>query len=104
MLETSIEQQLSIQSLQLQKAALVYRAINHPLRMQMLALLHKHSEMKVTDLYTRLRLEQSVASQHLAILRRAGFAITRRDGKNVYYSVDYDRLQQVHRIAEKLNR
>jgi DNA-binding transcriptional ArsR family regulator len=50
----------------------------------------------------KLRLEQSVASQHLAILRRAGIVSTTRDGKFIYYSVNYQRLAEVVRFVESL--
>lgn len=88
--------------LPLKKAALILRAINHPLRQQMLKLIHQHSKLCVTDLYVKLRLEQSVASQHLAILRRAGFVTTERSGKQIYYAVDYQRLQLVQNLARQL--
>jgi len=47
-------------------------------------------------------LEQSVASQHLAILRRAGVVITERQGKFIYYSLDKDRLNQISKLVEDL--
>jgi len=56
----------------------------------------------VTDIYIKLRLEQSVASQHLAILRRAGVVITERQGKFIYYSLDKDRLAQISKLVEDL--
>jgi len=49
-----------------------------------------------------LRLEQSVASQHLAILRRAGVVITDRQGKFIYYSLDRGRLTQINKLVEEL--
>jgi DNA-binding transcriptional ArsR family regulator len=49
-----------------------------------------------------LRLEQSVASQHLAILRRAGVVVTERQGKFIYYTVDKDRIAQISRLVEEL--
>lgn len=96
------ENELLIEGLQIKKAALIYRAINHPLRNQMLQLLHKNQRMAVTELYVKLRLEQSVASQHLAILRKAGFVNTQRDGKKIFYSVNYARLSQVEQNARGL--
>ena len=53
----------------LKKAALVLRALNHKLRQQLLKLIEEEKKITVTEIYVRLRLEQSVASQHLAILR-----------------------------------
>jgi DNA-binding transcriptional ArsR family regulator len=98
----AIESSLQIENLQLKKAALILRAINHPLRQQLLRLIHQNKQMTVTSIYVKLRLEQSVASQHLAILRKAGLVNTARDGKFIYYSVNYDRLQQLHTIAAQL--
>lgn len=87
----------------LKKTALLYRAVNHQLRQQILSLLHKNSRMTVSRLYAKLRIEQSVASQHLAILRKAGMVINERDGKNVYYRVNYDRLQKFQAISSQLS-
>ena len=93
---------LQLEELQMKKGALILRAINHPLRQQMILLLHQNSQMTVTALFVKLRLEQSVASQHLAILRKANFVSTKREGKFIYYSVNYQRLEQVHEIAKSL--
>jgi DNA-binding transcriptional ArsR family regulator len=93
---------LKVDVLQLKKAALILRAINHKLRQQILRLIHQNGKMTVTEIYVKLRLEQSVASQHLAILRKAGYVHTLRDGKFIYYSVNYDRLTQVHGIVYEL--
>ena len=87
---------------ELRKAVLVLRAVNHKLRQRILDLLEEHGKMTVTDIYIKLRLEQSVASQHLAILRRASIVGTERNGKYIYYSIDKDRLAQISRLVEEL--
>ncbi len=86
----------------LRKAVLVLRAVNHKLRQRIIDLLENNQTMTVTDIYIKLRLEQSVASQHLAILRRAGVVLTERQGKFIYYSLDTDRLDQISRLVEEL--
>jgi DNA-binding transcriptional ArsR family regulator len=86
----------------LRKAVLVLRAVNHKLRQRIIDLLEENDTMTVTDIYIKLRLEQSVASQHLAILRRAGVVNTERQGKFIYYSLDRDRLAQISRLVEEL--
>jgi DNA-binding transcriptional ArsR family regulator len=86
----------------LRKAVLVLRAVNHKLRQRIIDLLEDNESMTVTDMYIKLRLEQSVASQHLAILRRAGVVITDRKGKYIYYSIDKDRLNQISKLVEEL--
>lgn len=87
---------------ELRKAVLVLRAINHKLRQRIIELLEQHERMAVTDIYVKLRLEQSVASQHLAILRRAGVVSTSREGKFIYYALDHERLAQIGRLVEEL--
>lgn len=86
----------------LRKAVLVLRAVNHKLRQRIIDLLEESDSLTVTDIYIKLRLEQSVASQHLAILRRAGVVTTEREGKFIYYSLDKERLAQISRLVEEL--
>ena len=93
---------LTIDLLNVKKAALTLRAVNHKLRQQVLKLIDEHQKMTVTEIYVKLRLEQSVASQHLAILRKAGFVKTERDGKFIYYSINTSRLQEMNRFVGDL--
>jgi DNA-binding transcriptional ArsR family regulator len=86
----------------LKKAAMVLRAINHKLRQQVLKLIDENGKMTVTEIYVKLRLEQSVASQHLAILRKAGFVKTERDGKFIYYAVNTERLEELNKFVKEL--
>jgi DNA-binding transcriptional ArsR family regulator len=88
---------IKIDFLQVKKAAVTLRAINHKLRQQIMRLLEDQQRMTVTEIYVQLRLEQSVASQHLAILRRAGIVETFRDGKYISYSINAERLAQLNK-------
>ena len=88
--------------LNIKKAALVLRADNHKLRQQIMKLIDEEGKITVTELYVKLRLEQSVASQHLAILRKAGFVNTARDGKFIHYSVNYDRIAELNKFVDEL--
>ena len=94
--------ELIIDSYQLKKAAQIYRAVNHHLRQQILYLLIQNKRMQVTKIYETLNLEQAVASQQLAILRKAGLVITERQAKFVYYSVCYEKIKEMHENAAKL--
>ena len=93
---------LEIQTIQLKKAALFFRAVNHKLRQQILKLLSREGVMPVTDIYVKLRLEQSVCSQHLAILRKANLVEAEREGKQIFYKVNHKQLKQLHAIAGQL--
>ena len=84
-------------------AAMTLRAINHKLRQQIVALLDENKRMNVTDIYVKLRPEQSVASQHLAILRRADIVKTVREGKFIHYALNYDRIAEISNFIQELN-
>ena len=87
----------------LQKAKMKIRSLNHPLRQNMLSLIkNNRNRMNVTDIYVKMRIEQSVASQHLAILRNQGLVSTEREGKTIWYSVDDAAIKELLKTSEKL--
>lgn len=93
---------VEVDLLNVKKASLILRAINHKLRQQILKLIDEQGKITVTEIYVKLRLEQSVASQHLAILRKAGFVKTDRDGKFIYYAINSSRLEELNKFVESL--
>lgn len=93
---------VKVDFLNLKKAAMILRALNHKLRQQIVKLIDENKKLTVTDIYIKLRLEQSVASQHLAILRRAGIVKPSRDGKFIYYSVNIDKVVQIMKCVQDL--
>lgn len=93
---------IALDLLELKKADLVIRALNHKLRLNILKMLAEKPKSPVTSIYVKLRLEQSVASQHLAIMRRAGIVKSEREGKFIYYSVNENRIADIQKLAKKL--
>ncbi|HXH20042.1 MAG TPA: metalloregulator ArsR/SmtB family transcription factor [Chitinophagales bacterium] len=84
------------------KAKMKVRALNHPLRQKMLSLIKDNrNRMNVTDIYVKLRIEQSVASQHLAILRNQGLVTTEREGKTIWYSVNDAAIKHLLKKCEE---
>ena len=65
-------------------------------------ILSDENKMTVTELYLKLKVEQSVASQHLAILRKSGVVDHSRDGKFIYYSLNKLQLQRIASFIEEL--
>jgi DNA-binding transcriptional ArsR family regulator len=84
------------------RAAMVFRSLNHTLRQLTIKTIHENKRITVTELCVRLRLEQSVASQQLAILRKAGIVLTLRDGKFIYYSINYSRVKEINLCSKNL--
>ena len=66
-------------------AADLFRALGHPVRLEILETLLAEGEACVCHLETRLGLRQAYLAQHLARLRRAGLVADRREGLNVFY-------------------
>jgi DNA-binding transcriptional ArsR family regulator len=93
---------IKVDLLSLKKSAIILRALNHKLRQQILRLIADNGTITVTEIYVKLRLEQSVASQHLAILRKAGFVKAKRDGKFIYYAPNLTRIRQVNQVVQNL--
>ena len=77
------------------------RALAHPLRLKILEYIDQKGETNVNKTYHKLQIEQSITSQHLKILRLAGVVIGRRDGKKVYYTIDYDIVAKASLAVDK---
>lgn len=84
--------QVSINNEKLQDSSEILRAIAHPLRMKILEFIDQSDTINVNKIYNTLKLEQSITSQHLRILRMAGLVNTERDGKFIHYSIDYNKI------------
>jgi ArsR family transcriptional regulator len=72
----------------LKSASEIMRALAHPKRLTILTFIAENAPACVNDIFTSLRLEQSVTSQHLRILRQARLVETNRAGKYVYYQIN----------------
>ena len=97
-----MNKQLSIDVTMLNKGAAVLRALKHDLRQKIIKLVHQKKRITVTEIYVALRIPQPVASQQLAILRRGDFVIAEKQGKHIFYSINYERFHSVGKSIDKL--
>ena len=74
--------------------ARVVKALAHPTRLQMLALL-REGERCACEFGPLMGLGQANVSQHLAVLRKVNLVDTRRDGVRVMYSLSDERTSDV---------
>jgi DNA-binding transcriptional ArsR family regulator len=65
--------------------------VAEPRRQEILRLVWR-DELPVGELVDRLELSYAGVSQHLALLREAGFVKVRRDGKRRLYRADHQQL------------
>lgn len=84
---------MSMQVKRLGLKAKMFRGFADETRLAILESLRK-GEMTVTEISESLEQNQSNISNHLACLRDCGLVNTRRDGKNVYYSIASSRVKE----------
>lgn len=77
------------------KMADLLKALSHPARLCIVKRLIERGESNVTNMQHCLETPQSTISQHLAILRAAGIIKGRREGLEVFYSVQNERVKAV---------
>ena len=99
---SSEPEKIHLNTLQNKKALHILRAINHPLRLEMVKLIDEKKRMTVTEIYSHFKIEQAVASQHLAVLRRAGFVSTKKESKFVYYALSYNFISRFNTTIQML--
>jgi DNA-binding transcriptional ArsR family regulator len=69
-----------------EELARVFHSLGDKTRLSIMMLLIE-GEMNVTTLCNKLKLPQSSTSHHLSLLRIGGLVKTRRDGKQIFYSI-----------------
>ena len=72
----------------------IMRALAHPLRLRILEFIDKHDSINVNKIYNALKIEQSITSQHLRVLRLAGVVNQKKEGKYVHYSIEYPLVER----------
>lgn len=80
----------------IEKAAEVLRAINHPLRQDIVHLLEKREKLTVTQIFETIGIPQTVCSGHLAILRESGIVAVDRTGSKRVYSIVPSRINDIN--------
>ena len=78
-----------------------FKALAHPLRIRILDAL-RDGEIGVNELCSRLDVEQSNLSQQLGILRSRSLVVGRKDGNNVYYSVQDREIFRLLDVAKTI--
>lgn len=78
-----------------------FKTLGHPARIRILELLAE-GEHSVGELMPKLGLEASHLSQQLAVLRRAGMVVARKQGNNVIYSMASEEMAELLLLARRV--
>ncbi len=90
-----------INSDSLEASVQLLRAVTHPLRMKILRFIHENKKVNVNKIFAGLSIEQSIASQHLKILRAEDLVSTTKKGTFIFYTVNYKKLETVIGSVQK---
>ncbi|NDL57472.1 ArsR/SmtB family transcription factor [Phytoactinopolyspora mesophila] len=70
------------------------KALASPTRQRIMMLFFAGAELSVGEVAERAEIGQSTASEQLALMRRGGIVIARRDGKVIRYRGDRDGIRR----------
>jgi DNA-binding transcriptional ArsR family regulator len=79
-----------------------FLAFANPTRLRILERLGKVGEENVNDLAAHLRMSQPRISWHLRMLRVGGVVRTRREGRQVYCSIDIENIARERAQLDEL--
>lgn len=80
----------------------LFKLLADPSRLQIFWTLC-HTEQCVVDLAARLDISSPAISHHLKLLKEGGILVSRRDGKEVYYTAaDTDTVHTLHHAVEEI--
>jgi ArsR family transcriptional regulator len=79
----------------------LFKALAHPARVRALEVLVER-ERTVSELQPLVGIESSHLSQQLAVLRRAGLVVTRKEGSSVFYALRDPLVAELLAVAKRL--
>ncbi len=85
----------------LQLASGKLRALTHPLRLKILELIDHHEKISLEKLFTLTKIEQSIAFQHLRVLKTANIVSSERDGHFIYYKINYPEIYKITKVINQ---
>lgn len=78
-----------------------FKTLGHPARIRVLELLSER-EHSVGELLRAIDVEASNLSQQLAVLRRAGLVVTRKEGSTVHYALVNPQIADLMALARSI--
>ena len=87
----------------LKKVRTLLRDYDHPLRLKMVEYIDANPGTNVTAIYKKMKIEQSVASQHLGFLRRSGAITVTTAGKERHYNVNHEAIKAIDTLVGHQN-
>lgn len=77
---------------ELEYVAYILKALSNANRLMILSVLAKSGEMNVSDICAKLECTQPLISHHLTDMQAKGILKMRREGRNIIYSLENQRV------------
>jgi DNA-binding transcriptional ArsR family regulator len=81
----------------------IYSAFGNKIRTKLVLCLAQKAK-NVSELISNCGLAQSAVSQHLAKLKLSGLVETKKEGKEVYYSLKYTKAAEISKLLMSLEK
>ncbi|MEV4003049.1 metalloregulator ArsR/SmtB family transcription factor [Actinomadura sp. NPDC049753] len=78
-----------------------FKTLGHPARIRVLELLSERDHA-VSEMLPEVGIEPAHLSQQLAVLRRAGLVVSRKEGSTVIYSLTSPRVAELLAVARAI--
>ncbi len=79
----------------------VCKTLSHAKRLEILSIL-RDNEMSVGEIVEKMKISKANVSQHLALMRRAGILVARREGVNIYYRISSPKVTQACELMREV--
>jgi ArsR family transcriptional regulator len=74
----------------------ILRALASPERLSILEAIEQDGELTVSEVQKRLYMEQSTASHHLNLMKKASILNCHKEGRNIFYGIDENYLKNFY--------
>lgn len=96
MFTTALEKdELKMEADGIGKLSSIYHAIDHPMRIAVMKLIHANEAMSVMEIADKMGLDKETVSQHLGILRKVELVFSTPRSRFRYYSLNYKMLNRL---------
>ena len=83
-------------------AYLKLRAISGSSRFYVLNIVRANGRISVSEIVQKSGIEQPIVSQHLSVLKKAGFVIAEKQKKEVFYQINHIEIDKMIRFSRKI--
>lgn len=87
----------------LERIAFILKTVAHPLRLGIIHQLEVYPRMSVSEICQKLGSEQSLTSHHLQNMKLKGILSSKREGRNIYYSLKERDVSLIIECLENCN-